>query len=99
MSQLEQSEEGSDSGSALEKRVFLNDKIRLETKETGIVKYIGYIPFFNENLCYGVDITKGTGENNGTVDTMYYFKTRNQKSGVFVLPQQITKNITSFVVL
>ena len=70
-------------------KYFYGDKVKTGDNGQGTIKFIGEIAG-KEGLYYGIDLTKGNGKNNGSLNNITYFKTRgNGKSGRFTKKKKL----------
>ena len=72
-------------------KVFFGDKVELTDGDTGYVRFIGNVKG-KKSVMYGIELTKGKGKTNGTLDDILYFKIKgNKKNGRFVTKAKIKK--------
>lgn len=76
-------------------RIKIMDKVLLEDRREGTVLYIGKLHNKSEDVEYiGLELSKGTGNNNGILDDIQYFACP-QGTGLFVKPEKVKKIISS----
>eukprot|EP01084_Bolivina_argentea_P276009 470834_1 len=68
--------------------VDVGDYIELSSHRCGMVKYLGEVQG-KKGTFYGVELWKGDGKHNGTVDDVEYFQCVNDGRGVFVTQKHI----------
>jgi len=73
--------------------ITVNTYYKLKDKRIGICKYIGSTNF-QPGEWFGFELVEGTGETNGSVNGVSYFKSETGK-GLFVQIQQIAERISS----
>jgi len=61
--------------------ITIGDEVELKNGLKGEVKFIG--DMLEKGIFYGIELKENKGENDGSIDNKYYFKTKDKKKEYF----------------